>query len=385
MSRKLNILFLIEGNGGGAITHVLTLAKLMDPERFSVSIVFFVDGPSVELANEMGLNSRLIRRRFDLDFTMALGLSRLLKQEKADILHSHTITGNFYARWASRMLRRRPILVTTVHSYVIDEMKGGTEITFRDYLRFKRDVWLSGMTDHFVVVSDGLKKRMLENGAAEEKITLIRNGIPVPNSDETPAAELRAELGIEEHEPVIAAIGRLVPLKNHRLFLKAAGEALKTLPNARFLLIGDGELRDSLERFAQESGISSRVIFTGWRNDLSRFYRLIDILVQCSFTESQGLTILEAMSFAKPVIATDVNEVGKTVRDGETGLLVSPNNEHALAKAIILLVQDGRLAARLGAAGQALVMREFSVETMVAKVGDLYHTLYLEKAQKLHN
>jgi glycosyltransferase involved in cell wall biosynthesis len=385
MSRKLNILFLIEGNGGGAITHVLTLAKLMDPERFSVSIVFFVDGPSVELANEMGLNSRLIRRRFDLDFTMALGLSRLLKQEKADILHSHTITGNFYARWASRMLRRRPILVTTVHSYVIDEMKGGTEITFRDYLRFKRDVWLSGMTDHFVVVSDGLKKRMLENGAAEEKITLIRNGIPVPNSDETPDAELRAELGIEEHEPVIAAIGRLVPLKNHRLFLKAAGEALKTLPNARFLLIGDGELRDSLERFAQESGISSRVIFTGWRNDLSRFYRLIDILVQCSFTESQGLTILEAMSFAKPVIATDVNEVGKTVRNGETGLRVSPKDEHALAKAIILLVQDGRLAARLGAAGQALVKREFSVETMVAKVGDLYHTLYLEKAQKLHN
>jgi len=154
-----SIVQMIEGNGGGAVTHVLTLARLLNPKDFAVTVAFFEDGPSVKLAVRLGLNARLILRRFDFDVTMAFRLSRLVREEKIDILHSHTITGNFYARWASLLIRRRPIIITTVHSFVIDEMKGGTQITFRDYLRYKREVWLSGMSDHFVAVSNRSEER----------------------------------------------------------------------------------------------------------------------------------------------------------------------------------------------------------------------------------
>jgi glycosyltransferase involved in cell wall biosynthesis len=373
----IKILYFIEGTGGGAVTHVLNLAKHLPNDMIQPLIIFFLDGPSVKRAEDLGLNYKLMSWKFSLDPTLIWRLRKTISKEKIDIIHSHTITGNFYARIAALLCPRRVVSLTTVHSFIIDEMKGNTETSLKDWLRWKRELYSSKFVDHFIVVSSTLKDKVMQDGIPEEKITVITHGLTIPNLRHFSHDEnwIRSEFNITYKETIIGTIGRLVPVKNHRLFLLAARRILNLVPNVKFVVIGDGDLRQYLEQLAKDLDISNSVIFTGWRNDIDEWLRTIDILVLCSTTESQGLVILEAMSFSKPVIATDVNEIGETIINGKTGLLIPPNHLDALVESILKLIQNRNLARRLGEKGRSLVEKEYSLETMISKTATLYKKL----------
>jgi glycosyltransferase involved in cell wall biosynthesis len=374
----MRVLHLIEGSGGGADTHVLTMARELARRQIEIVIVFVTPGHSVTLAKRQGLNFVLIPCRFFPDWHLVWKLSRLIKEKKVNIIHTHTIRGNFYGRISALLSMQHPICVATVHSFLIDELGGRLKIGLTDRLLYIREISTWPLVDHFIAVSKPLASKLIEDGIPRSKIEVISHGTPVPEVSNAPLTDngIRLEFSIGGEETVVGIIGRLVPVKNHALFLTAAQEVLESASKVRFLVIGDGALRAHLEELTRNLGISDSVVFAGWRNDMAECLRAIDMLVLCSTTETQGLVILEAMSFCKPVIATDINEVGETVIDGETGLLVPPYDPHALAKAILKLVNNKTLAKTFGKRGRQLVEERYPLERMVSKTAALYEALH---------
>jgi len=381
----MRCLYPIEGTGGGAVTHVLTLAEHLPKYGVQPVLLFFLDGPSVNRAKELGLNYRLIPWRFSLDFTLVWRLRKTIQEEGIDIVHAHTITGSFYSHLARFLCPRSLLFITTVHSFIIDELEGHTGVTVKDLLRYKRDLYLRRFVDHFIVVSDNLQDTLRKEGVADNKVIRIRHGIVAPTKDCCLEEDsTKSELNTGRDKIVVGTVGRLVEVKNHELFLMAAKKVLASVQDVAFVIVGDGPLRQPLERLAHDLGIEDSVVFTGWQNEIGDFLKIMDIFVSCSITESQGLAILEAMALSKPVIAADVNQLGETVIDGRTGLLIASNDLDALVNAMLTLVSDANLRNELGEGGRQLVESKHSVERMVQETARLYNRLYEEK-YRLHS
>jgi glycosyltransferase involved in cell wall biosynthesis len=197
---------------------------------------------------------------------------------------------------------------------------------------------------------------------------VIPNGIPVAAFNRPANPALRNTLTGSVERPIILTLARLDKQKGHPYLLKAAAQ----VPEALFLLVGDGPERASLENLAQQLGIAGRVLFLGYRQDIPDLLSICDMMVLPSLYEGLPLSILEAMAAGKPVIATNIGGTNEAVIDGETGLLVPPADPPALAAAIRKLIGNPLLAGKLAAAGKAEVHREFSVETMIRKVTQAY-------------
>jgi len=369
--KKLKIACLIDAQGGGALTHVFTLAGEINKDEGELKVIFFIPGPGQSLARALGVPFELIKKRVSLDPTLVARLYWYLKKNRIDVLHTHTINSNFYGRLAAR-LAGVPV-VTTMHSYMIDELAGLEKSPWTSMLFFRVDCLMSAFTKRFIAVSEGIRKRLLEQGVSSDKIDIISHGVRMPRADAAhdPMA-FRKELGIGEEAPVVAIVGRMVPVKNHDIFLRSAARVLKSNKDTRFMVVGDGALREKLNALAHELGISKSVIFTGWRNDMDAVYSAIDVLVLCSSTESQGLVLVEAMAHGKAVVATDVDEISKTVILEKTGLLVDAGDEEGLCSAILRLFDEPGLRERLGAEGMRFVEENFSVSAMTEKILRVY-------------
>jgi glycosyltransferase involved in cell wall biosynthesis len=184
--------------------------------------------------------------------------------------------------------------------------------------------------------------------------------------------KLRRELGMSDGELLVGIVGRIFPIKNHRLFLKAGAQVATELETARLLVVGDGVLRPAMEEYARTLGLGDRVIFTGWRRDLPLIYPDLDALVVSSDNEGTPVSAIEAMAAACPVVATRVGGLPDLIADGETGCLVPPRDPAALAAGILRVLRDREMARRLGEAARASVAERFTVERLCGDVEGLY-------------
>jgi glycosyltransferase involved in cell wall biosynthesis len=224
-------------------------------------------------------------------------------------------------------------------------------------------------TDRVAVPSAFLKDLLVRDlGVEPGRVDVIPNGIDLSAFARVrPDAALRRSLGpgIGPGDRLIGLVANLVPVKNHRLLLAAAPEVLKAEPRARFLLIGDGPLRPELEALAESLGVSRAVRFLGYRNDVRRLIPLLDAGLLCSRVETHGIALIEMMAAGVPVVAPAVGGIPEIVRDGADGLLVPPDDAGALARALIRVLRDRGLAARLAAAGRRTAFERFPVSAMV--------------------
>lgn len=370
----MRVLQVIEGEGGGAVTHVLNLSKQLKERGFYVIVGFITPGPSVAVAQKLELDCIQLTCRFFPDIFLIYKLITLIHGKRIDLIHTHTMRGNFYGRICS-LLSSQPVkCVTTVHSFIIDELGGSEEIGFKDRLIYKRELFTRQTVEKFIVVSEKLKEKLMEEGVGEKNVEVITHGIEIPKVKSLSSGynRIRKEFGLRVDEVVVGIIGRLVPVKNHALFLRAAKRVLDSVDNVKFLVVGDGYLRNDLEETANRLRISQSVIFIGWKNDINEAFKAIDMLVLCSTTETQGLVVLEALSFAKPVIATDINQISETVINGSTGVLVPLNDVTALSRAIMELAANSRLRRTLGRKGRDFVKKEYSLKNMADKTVNLY-------------
>jgi glycosyltransferase involved in cell wall biosynthesis len=227
-----------------------------------------------------------------------------------------------------------------------------------------------------------------EIGAAQPKARVvgIPNGVDIlrfrpPREDET-AARTRWRFGARH---VVLICGHLSDVKGHPTFLRAAARIAAELPGCAFLALG-GEtaqkgFRAELERLARELGIAALVHFLGFRDDVPAIIQAADVMALPSRDEGLPLAVLEAMACGRPVVSTPVGGVPEAITDGETGLLVQPDDPEALAGAVLRILRDTELARRLGAAARRRVEKQFSLDRFAAQVVDLYEELLAARAR----
>ncbi|RJP46340.1 MAG: glycosyltransferase, partial [Anaerolineaceae bacterium] len=211
-----------------------------------------------------------------------------------------------------------------------------------------------------------------------EKIMTIDNGVDMRRFEgqEEAGRTLRIELGIDPDAPLVGIIGRLTEQKDHTMFLQAAARVRAELPKARFLVVGDGGLRESLVGQARSLGLDEAVIFAGLRSDIPAVMAALDVLVFSSRWEGLPVTLLEGMAAARPIVSTAVGGVPGVVGDGESALLVPAGMASVLADAVIRVLRDPALARKLSAAARERVREKYSLDSMLDRTLALYEELW---------
>jgi len=372
---------------GGPAIHVVLLTAGLDRSRFDTTLVCGRENPGegslLDYAVAHGVQPLTVPEIVS-DFHVgprefkAVGrLYRLIRRERPAIVETHTAKAGFVGRLAAR-LARVPVVVHTFHGHILE----GYFSPPKTYLLRQMERVLAKTTDAIVAVSERVKRDLVTHGVASpDRIRVVPLGIelePFLVSDRARGG-FRMELGLDGHERLVGIVGRLSPIKNHRLFLKAAALVTRAEVRARFVVVGDGVLRPGLEARARELGIGDRVSFTGWRRDLPRIYADLDVLVVSSDNEGTPLAAIEAMAAGCPVVATCVGGVPDVVRHGETGVLVSPRSPQELAEGISAVIQDRGLRAGLGEKARADVQKRFDRRRMIADMERLYLGLLAEK------
>jgi glycosyltransferase involved in cell wall biosynthesis len=257
-------------------------------------------------------------------------------------------------------------------------------ITAHDYARPATRALLGSVeralgrwTDHFVAGSHAIRQKVIEKRLAPpDRITTIHYGLDLDRFDHLPdRAEVRRELGLPLDAPVVATVCRLEKQKGLSYLQEAFRRVHERVPQAILLVVGKGRLEASMRAFAARYGLEGSIRFLGWRSDIPRVLAAVDVLALASLWEAFGLVFAEAGLARVPVAATRVEGIPEVVRDGETGLLVPPEDAGALAEAILTLLCNRDLAARMGATGEAHVRANFATERMVHRHIELYHEL----------
>jgi glycosyltransferase involved in cell wall biosynthesis len=227
---------------------------------------------------------------------------------------------------------------------------------------------------HMVAVSHDLRRFLEERiGIAHDRITVIHNGVDmIQRGSLDQVRRLKSEFGVGENAFVIGIVGSLYPIKGHAYLFHALRSVLLHHPKTQLLVIGQGDLEQTLKRKVSELGIEQAVSFLGLRNDVPRVLSLLDLFVLPSLSEGLSVALLEAMSAGVPVIASKVGGNPEIVVDGETGYLVPPERSEELASRIIELMSNRESTRLLGERGRERVAREFTTARMLERYQDLY-------------
>ena len=238
------------------------------------------------------------------------------------------------------------------------------------------------LADCVLVNAEAIRRSLLEQGYDPSKIVVIRNGITLSKfARKGRSAVLRRELGIPQSARLVAVFSRLNWMKGVEFFLDAAIVLAERFPDVCFLVVGDGGNNKELEEQAYRLGLGQRIVFTGFRSDVSDLLSEVAISVLPSLSEGTSNTLLESMAAGIPVIATRVGGNPEVIEDGVSGLLVPPRDSGALADAMGRLLDDEDLASRLGQAGMRRVTEIFSIEGSVHETEHLYQRLVGAKGQ----
>ena len=187
-----------------------------------------------------------------------------------------------------------------------------------------------------------------------------------------PAANIHAEFWLPRHAPIVGAVAALTQEKGHKYLIDAAALVVREVPDARFVILGEGDLRPALERQIKELHLDKHVVLPGFRADILSFIKGFDVFVMSSLFEGLGTSLLDAMALSKATVASDTGGIPEVVSHGETGLLVPPRDARELASAIATLLKDPERRERMGRAGLERVKRLFSAEEMVEKTLEVY-------------
>jgi glycosyltransferase involved in cell wall biosynthesis len=238
---------------------------------------------------------------------------------------------------------------------------------------------LTPITDAFIGVAAAHGRHLVENERFPAgKVYVIPNGVDVDRFQFSASARtrLRSELGVDQQAPVVGIVAALRQEKNHVLFLRTAAKVLRHLPEARFLIVGDGPERKKLEITANDAQLGESALFLGTRSDIPELLSAIDVLALTSHNEANPVSILEAMAVQRPVVSTNVGSVAESVEHGVTGCLAPAGHADDLARCWIDLLADRDKAAEMGRAAREVVVQRWSLTRMVEGYEQLLTSIY---------
>jgi glycosyltransferase involved in cell wall biosynthesis len=232
--------------------------------------------------------------------------------------------------------------------------------------------WKYRQVECFICASEAIRQMLLTDGVEESRAVTVYEGIDLDRAAAAPPAPLHAEFWLPHNAPIVGNVAALVPHKGQKHLIDAAALVTQKVPDARFIIAGEGELRPSLERQIKERRLEKHVFLAGFRPDVMSVHKAFDLFVMSSVTEGLGSSLLDAMSCEKAIVATTAGGIPEAVVDRETGLLVPPRDPEAMARAIVALLTDERARRTMAAAGLRRVRERFSVERMVRDTLHVY-------------
>lgn len=330
--------------------------------------------PWIAAARDAGMRAEQLLDTGPLSLDVVRGLARVVRRSGCDVLHTHDYRSNVLGGLAARRAEHTMPWVATVHLHTQDSRR----------LRLYRalDLFLLRLADRVVTVSREQRRFLLRRGIERRRLVLVPNVIDVVRfaGAAGDAAATRAALGVPAASPLVGIVGRLTHQKGVDAFLAAAAIVRASSPDARFLVVGSGPLRGSLEREAVRLGLLEAVSFLGYRDDVAAVMAACDVVAMPSRAEGLPLVLLEALALARPVVAVPVGGVREVVRHEQTGLLCDGGDAKELAAAISRLLADPELAGRLGAAGRAYVRRAHVPERAARRLAATYRAVLAERA-----
>lgn len=383
-------------NLGGPTFNVAYLTKYLAPEFETMLVGGEKDedeASSGHILDELGIEPIIIpemKRELSpgLDMNAYRKVKQIIREFKPDIVHTHASKAGAIGRQAAFDMKV-PVIVHTFHGHVFHSYFGKVKTEF--YRQVERG--LAKRSTRIIAISDLQKEELahVHRICPPEKIEVIPLGFDLNRFHEGQEAKriaFRTEFNVADDELAIGIVGRLVPIKDHRLFLRLVKHAAeRSTQRLRFFIIGDGEERANIEAYANELSIpfidhlaaqrgeTALLTFASWRTDVDIIYAGLDLVMLTSKNEGTPVSLIEAQASDTPVLSTDVGGVSNVVVDGVTGLLAAHADETRMQALLLSLLEDAALRARLAGNGWRVVGEAYHYSRLVRDVGDMYRRL----------
>jgi glycosyltransferase involved in cell wall biosynthesis len=349
---------------GGAERQLYELVKGISREKFEPVVISLNRGGFWKKEIQK-LNIKVIelQRRKNYEFARLFKLIKIFKTEKPDIVHTYMFAANSYGRIAA-IIAKTPIIFASERNEV-------------EIGRDKKQHWiyidklLASFTHGIICNTHNASEYLVKNYSYDnEKVFAVHNGINIRSF----LVENDLNQQIKLAEKVVGTVGRLYPQKNHKLFLDMAKIILNIYDskNIKFIIIGDGPLRDELEKYSRDLELGDNIVFIGERNDIRDQLQRMDVFAMTSSFEGLSNAIMEAMGSGLPVVATDVGGNSELVINGETGFLCPSTDDMAFAEKVIRLIDNKKEAEEMGKNGKKRILNEFGVEKMIRETEKVY-------------
>lgn len=392
--QKIKVLHLITHLGfGGASDNTLLTVKDLSRSRYIVDLAAGADyvdwvEQGRSYADGFFLFPDLYRDPRPLaDLRLLWQLTRFLKAQRYDIVHTHNAKAGIIGRIAA-WLAGTPIILHTMHLLSWQDMEGArntprqrAKAAAKEYLYLQLERFAAWLSDRVVTVSQLNREEAFKAGLAPaEKLVTIYSGIEYERFRiQVDKAQKCQSLGLNPAQPIIGMIGRLSPQKAPLDFVAAARQVLQERPDAQFLIVGDGPQAEEVHATVAHE---SRIQVLGYRDDVPELLAILDVFALSSLWEGLGRALTEAMSVGLAVAVTAVNGVPELVNHGETGLLSPPGKPEKLAANMLRLINHPDEARMMARRGQERVLPNFGAHQMVEQIAALYETLLAQKAGK---
>ena len=378
MSDPLKVMFVLRPVAGGIKKHLFSLLQNLSQNKIQPMIVCSPEMPEQDYLGTLGAAIYHLPICPEInpirDWQSARMLRRIIRQTEVDIVHAHSFKAGYISILADTLpfRRRNYALVCTFHNQL-----HRYDNVLKNFVTAAAASSIGKKVDHVVVISRALLNEAVQMmRLPAEKVTCVYNGInPSEFAVLPPPSQFRQEQGIPEDALLIGTVARLIPQKGIQYLIEAAAILRDRFPKVRYVITGDGPMRQLLEQQVQEMGLAEIITFAGFRPKIDDFLAALDLFVLPTLEEGLSIAIMEAMAAAKPVVASDVGGVPELI-SAENGALVRPGDAESLAEGIASLLSiDEAKRAAVGACGRRLIVERFTVGQMAQEHLRLYEDL----------
>lgn len=364
------------------LLHTISACDVFGPEKtvineclalrdagWQAGVINFWDTPDTPIAEKMraaGVDYQCFQTAGKLDLAAIRRLAGTLREWGHPVVHSHGYKADLYTLLAAKWTRT-PVL-TTVHGWTSENAR------VRLYEKLQSRLWR--YFDKVVCVSESYRAVAERTGTPRQRLVVVHNGIRsayrLEQAADQARAQARALLGLDGQQPVVAIVGRLGIEKDHRLFIDAAARLRGEFPDARFLVVGEGEQREALAQQIAQLGLQQQVQLLGHRNDVPALYPAFDLLAITSQREGLPNVLLEAMLHGVPAVATTVGGVPEVIEHGRSGWLIPPGGLAELVTGIATLWRDPARRRQFSQAAVETVRQRFLFDGRMQRMMALY-------------